>query len=325
MHTRPIALALSLLVVNLAMGLAFAAPPKPIADKYLEGVRLEKDGDIVAALEKFESIAVDKRDHLTRLHIASCKRKLGRLLEAVVDLEAIKNDPKADAATVDTAASDLDDLRPRIPKLTIRISAVTTGAAVSVDGNVVAPPLTRSVNPGTHVVIAKRGDATVFERSVTLAESTSIEVEIDAPAASSITITSTPGNGSTASGGAASTKPKDAAPESSAGSSSRRTVGFITIGVGGVFALGAVGGYLLGNKAADDLQSFRAANCAVRCDDDDKVSAVKRWDTVTFVGAGLAVVAIGVGVTLVLTAPSESHPSVALKAGPGTFSIEGRF
>ena len=39
--------------------------------------------------------------------------------------------------------------------------------------------------------------------------------------------------------------------------------------------LGTVGGYLLGNKAADDLQTFRAANCTVTCADDDKVSAVK--------------------------------------------------
>ena len=179
---RPLA---CLLAVSLTLGSLPALAQGP--DPYKTGVKLENSGDLVGALAAFESIPEAKRDFNTRLHIAGVREKLGRYLEAEKDYEAIRTDPKADAATVDTAAAALQDLRARIPKLVVKVTAATTGVKVSLDGKEITHPATTAVNPGTHVVVATRGTEQVFKREVTIAESTTLEVLVDAPAASSTT------------------------------------------------------------------------------------------------------------------------------------------
>lgn len=93
------------------------AKPAAIDKQYKAALKLENSGDLAGALAAFEAIPAEQRDYNTKLHIAGCKKKLGRLLDAEKDYEAIRTDPKADTATVETAASDLEDLRGRIPKI----------------------------------------------------------------------------------------------------------------------------------------------------------------------------------------------------------------
>jgi hypothetical protein len=280
----------------LAVCLAGASLPALAADPadaktYKEAVKQENDGDVVGALARFESIPAARRDFLVRLHIASCKRKLGRFLASAQDLEAIVADAKADAATCETAQSDLDDLRARTPKVNVRLSPATQGVAVTLDGQAVTPPTGRPLDPGAHVVIATREGKEVFKRELQLAEATSIEVEIDAPAAAAtplvtpapvVAATPTKGDAGAASG------------------SSQRAVGWTLIGVGGVLGLGAAGAFWESGKAFDDWK----ASCGPTGCDDGKKSRVQGWDAAKWVGTGLAVVGVGIGVTLVVTAPS---------------------
>lgn len=301
MRSLSTSLALALLLAHVP-----AAHAQGIEPQYKAALKLENAGDVVGALAAFEAIPAEKRDFNTRLHIAGCKKKLGRLLEAERDYEAIRTDPKADPATVDTAASDLEDLRPRIPKLVVKLSAATSGVDVTIDGHDAKPPTTVTVNPGAHSVVATRDGKQVFKRDVTLAESTTIEVEVDAPAPASAPIVAAPPAPVT----------KDVAPASS---SSQRTWAYAALGAGAAFGLAAGGAWLLSGSAADDY----AQSCGPRSCDESKADAVRRWETLSFVGAGIAIVGVGVGVTLLMTSPKE--PSVTMKASTNGVWLEARF
>jgi hypothetical protein len=298
--------ALALLLAASIVSISFPAAAQG-DNPYKTGVKLENSGDLVGALVAFESIPVEKRDFNTRLHIASCMKKLGRLLEAERDYESIRTDSTADPATVDTAASDLDDLRPRIPKLVVKLSAATSGVKVTVDGHVTNIPATVTVNPGTHSVIATRGDAQVFKRDVTLAESTTIEVEVDAPAPASAPL----------SGASSTPTTSDVAPESA---SSQKTWGYISLAAGGVFAATAIGAWVYSGSPADDYND--TCRRVIGCDESLK-SKTRTWETISLVSAGVAVIGIGVGVTLLLTAPKERP--VAVTAGLNGVFVVGRF
>ncbi len=174
------ALPAGVLFIGLVAPAAFGAP-KGYEKAYKSGVQLENAGSVVDALSAFEAIPSAARDFDTRLHIASCKRKLGRLLAAEEDYETIRTDPAADEPTRDTAASDLEALRARIPKILLSQAAGTSGIAVVVDGAPVTVPSTKLVDPGSHVIVARRGSTPVFERRLELAEGTSVSVVIDAP------------------------------------------------------------------------------------------------------------------------------------------------
>lgn len=170
-----------LVAVAIVVSASANAKPTSIEKQYKAAVKLESSGDVASALAAFEAIPPEQRDYNTLLHIAGCKKKLGRLLDAEQAYEAIRTDPKADIATVETAASDLEDVRSRIPRLRIRLTPGTTGVVVTVDGVAVTPPLEHRTNPGEHAVVTKRGELVVHERRVVVQEAVAIDVEIDAP------------------------------------------------------------------------------------------------------------------------------------------------
>jgi hypothetical protein len=289
------------LVVTLLAGSAWGQPN----DAYKKGVKLENSGDLVGALASFESIAVAKRDWNTRLHIASVKRKLGRFSEAEQDLETIRTDPKADQPTIDTAASDLEDLRTRIPKLVIKLTTATTDVRVEVDGKSTTPPVTIAENPGAHSVVATRNDSVVFRRDVTLAESTTVEVLIDAPAPAATSVVAPPLH-------------KDV-PSPREETSSQRTWGWIGVGTGVVFAGAAVATWMYSGSLADSYLS----DCAAGPCDPSRAKTVRTWETLSLVSAGIAVVTAGVGVTLLVTVPKEH--SVAVSATTNGIWLRGSF
>ncbi len=307
-----------------------AAPPAPpaAARTYKEAVKLESDGDVVGALAKFESIPATTRDFLVRLHLASCKRKLGRYLASQQDLLEILADPKIDAATRETAQSDLDDLRARTPRVSLRVSAATSGVVVTLDGEAVAPPTGRALDPGAHVVIATRDGTQVFKRELQLPEATSIDVEIDAPAARAAP---PPAPAAAPAASTAASTDSGGGPIAAAPSSALRTTGWLLVAAGGVAGLGAVGAWRQSNSAYDDWR----ASCGPTGCDEDKASRVRTWDRWKVAGAGVALVGVGLGVTLLVVAPGGSgageRPAAAeltVRATSGAITgvlVEGRF
>jgi hypothetical protein len=300
-------------VVFVSSASALAAKPASFEKQYKAAVKLENSGDLTGALAAFEAIPAESRDYNAKLHIASCKKKLGRLLEAAKDYDAIRTDPKADSATVDTAASDLEDVRGRTPKIRLRLTAATTGVVVTVDGAEVTAPTEHLVNPGEHAVIAKRGEAVVYERRLTLPESAAVEVEIDAPVAPK----------------ANAAPPVVTAPEAPPPSSSGagRAVPFYI--AGGVLGVGAVVSFVLASSAKSSVADNCAAQHSLTCNlDDAGGSRVRTWETIGWVSGGLAVAAIGVGIVIHSRGSSTTSSSAAVRPTIGVMNglvLEGRF
>lgn len=268
------------------------AAPKGYEAKYSAAVKLENGGDLVGALAAFEAIPREARDFDTRLHIAGCKKKLGRLLDAEKDYESIRVDPAADGPTRETAESDLTDLRQRIPRVRITADAAAD-VTVTLDDQAVTTPLTVPVNPGTHRIVAKRGSAVVYERTVDVAEGTSIEIAVDAP------IAARPASVSTTS----KTEARSLAP---APANQTASIGWALIGAGVVSS--AFGGFFLVKTAnlvseRDDL----AAKGDLRAD--DRASDARLMLTGARVGLGVGVVTLVAGTILVVRSRSTGEAS----------------
>lgn len=285
-----------LLAVSLASASAFAAT---FEERYKAAVKLENAGNVVDALAMFEAIPKEQRDFNTRLHIASCKRKLGRMLDSAKEYEAIVADPTADGPTKETAQSDLDTVVAATPRIRVKLAATASDVSVTIDGVAVAAPADRAVDPGTHVVTGARAGGKVFERTVQLAEGTRVDVLVDAPAATVAAAPSAAASPAAASGGIDTGSP-------------RWTAGWIGAGVG-VAALGVGTWALLRiptlEKERDDLalQGDRAA--------DDRASDARSMQTIARIGYGVGAVAIGTAAFFFLTTPRRSA-STALHVAP---------
>jgi len=291
--------------------------------------KLAEDG--VAALQSGDSAkAVDKLDKAFRalrapsiaLWSGRALAKHGQLVEAAERLlEATRLPVSGDTAVQEQAKADaekeLEQLRPRIPNLVIRVEGAE-GASVSLDGKDVPAALLgedRPVNPGQHELLAQRGTEKQIA-SVTIAEGERKEVTLHFGAAS-------PGVVPPVSAAAA---PE---PASSKGS---RTLAFVALGVGGAgLVLGGVtGGLAMSKKSAlDDDQNCRDGQCTHAVEDD--VNSLRTFRTVSTIGfiAGGALAATGVVLLLTSGAGSQKaqRPSTTLALGiaPNALRLRGSF
>jgi serine/threonine-protein kinase len=316
MFRRSFAAALSFTLLSSQVTIA-APPAKPTP--YATGVQLEKAGDIPGALAAFESIEPTKRDWNAKLHIASCKRKLGRFKDAAKDLLTIKSDPAADQATRETAGSDLDQLLADTPKMKLVLTPTTSGVIVLLDGATITVPTTIDVDPGAHVVTAKRGSETVFERKTNVPEATTIEVVVDAPAAgSTTTTTSTPPPTVTPA-------PTPIAPAPDRSDSWKRPAGFV-VGGAGIVALGIGTFFLVRTSSLTSERDDLAASGDHAAD--DRADSARKSQTIARIGFGVGVIALGTGAYFLLTAPKDpASPKSALRVTPvangAAVSLEG--
>lgn len=264
-------------LLTLTAVLAGAAPTAAEAS-YKKGVKLEAAGDVAAALAEFESTPAEKRDVATRVHIASCKRKLGRLLDARADLDALLATSALDESWRETIKSDLDVLDERIP--VIRITSARADSTIAVDGRLVEPGVVR-VNPGEHVVTATRGSERVFERRVTLAEGASVDITID------------PGPAPVAT-------PSVVAPVSAPVPSERAPSAFghaLPFFIGGVvLAGGFVVTRVMAGHAKDDVANNCLSQHALECDSAAAGGGrVRTYEALSWTSAALSLTAFAVG------------------------------
>lgn len=293
--------ALALFLVLTVAAPAVAAP-SAFEQKYKAAVKLENAGNVVDALAAFEAIPLAERDFNTRLHIASCKRKLGRMLDAARDYESLRDDSKADTATKETAESDLEVLRAATPRL--KLTAVQPDLVVAVDGEAVKVPAEKLVDPGTHVVTASRAGAPVFERKIPLAESTSIDVVVDVPLPAI----------------AAPPAPAPAPIADAPPSDWKRPAGFVLGGVG-VAALGLATYSVLRigalERERDDLATAGDPGAYERASD------ARAMQTLGRVALGVGLVGLGLGTYFLLSPAKEKTVSRSVQLTPtvGTWGV----
>jgi hypothetical protein len=270
-----------------------------------EGARKLEQGEYAEALELLERAHQLVPAPTIRLLQAQALDKLGRLVQAAERYEQVRraklgpDAPEAFAKAVATAELELPALRKRIPRLVVNVVGGGSQAAVELDGSPVPAALIgieRPVDPGPHTIVARRGSLRT-ERSVTLAEGAREVVVLELPVAAG----------------------QDGSPRSSdsvqSDGSTQRTLGWVSLGVGVAgIATGATFALIASGKRSDLDSVCDDSRCPAAAQDD--IDAFGRARTLSFVGYGVGIVGVGLGATLLLTAPSDRREQAAAAIAP---------
>lgn len=334
-----------------------ADAPKPPTDAEKEqvrafgsdGIKLYEAGKLEEAIVQFRKANAIYPTPQGTLYMARCHAKLGRLVRAreiYTDFTFQKAPPNASQNARDAhavAEAELENLRARIPTLTIvLVGTLPPDAEVSLDGVILpaAELASKDVDPGTHTIVAKRksvlssaasktsaGSELVVERSVTLAESQRLHIELELRPArrneppAPEQPTAIPG-GSPAPD-PVSNEPGGATPPG-AGSRTLPIVAFAT----GTLSLGV--GIATGITALGKAGDLKARCPAKRCAPEDEAVArdahtLATISTVGFMAGGLAV---GAGALLLIVrkpAPNLAVSSIQVRAGVASLEVAGTF
>jgi hypothetical protein len=156
---------------------------------YKQGKELRAAGDIKGALEKFKAGHALGQTPVTGLELGRAHMDLAQLLEArevflsIARLPVQSDEGEKSAGARTEAAQLADQLRPRIPTLTVKILGAPAGSppVVTVDGvtiPVAAIGAPRKLNPGSHEVTAKSTSTLEQRATVELKEGESRELPL---------------------------------------------------------------------------------------------------------------------------------------------------
>jgi hypothetical protein len=215
------------------------------------------------------------------------------------------------------AAEERTALLPRIARVKISIEGASSKEfTVTVDDTAVPEAILGTdqfADPGVRHVVAKRGAETVKE-SVSLKEGEHGQIVMRFKAAASATTIATQD----------SVKLDDKPSKPVAQGKTRRTIGWIGVGVGSAgVAVGAITGILLISKRS----SLNSAGCTTVCTDSNQTSNANSFNSLRsvssagFIAGGVVAAA---GITL-LVWPSHSNATVGVRVGPSDLSLQGRF
>lgn len=332
------------LVTSLA---AFATPAaagpteadlKSARDLFAAAEKDEDAGRWSDALDKLHRVADVKLTSGVRYHVALCEEHLGHMVTALGDFAAAQAQARADGAhdVLRLVGRHLDDLGPRVPRLTVRVVPADVVVTVKLDGislpaSSVGTPM--PVDPGPHHLEATpapsgSADASAPPRApavadVTLQERdvTSLELKLGEPAAAA----------SPAPAPVAAPVPMPApapapAPEPTAtpASSATRTSAIVATAGAAVLAAGGVLAFVLAGNAVNSGQQQCAGQ---RGPCDSEKSTVRAWD---FTAAGAWIGAAGVATLAVLLwmqpqTPEAEAAHATLVVGPTSAALWGRF
>jgi hypothetical protein len=245
---------------------------------------------------------------------------LGRLVEALDVYEATQrtmiadNAPAAYREAVADAARESEELRKRVPRLTIRarVEGEREGAArIVLDGKPVPEALVnveRPIDPGRHEITADAPGHAPATRNAVLNEGDRITLEM---------VLSGPSSAQPA------PKSEPAAPASVASSGGSRAAwgwSLASVGVAGM-GVGAVTGIIaLGKKSSLDSECRPACPPAAASD----IDAFRTHRTLSYVSFAVGATALGVGGYLLLSGrPRSEH--VAAAVGPRGVFVTGAF
>lgn len=306
-----------------------AADVAQARELFNEGLRLRESGDTSGALEKLKVAHALGNTPITGLELAKTYELAGQLVEARETLLAIgriavkASETARSSAARSDAARRAEELRLRIPSLTVKIAGVTP-SSVTVAIDQVSVPLealeARPVNPGPHEVSATSTGGSVAHESIDLKEGESREVELTIkPVAVAVqpTPTRTPSQ-------------DPGTPEvPSAGQGGFSPVFYAGLGLAGAGLIaGSVTGGLALGKASAARQNCIGLSCnPTGYDDVNSGRTLGTISTVGFIAAGVGVVVGVIGLVI-----SPHHDDAAAKGesispliGLGGNGIQGTF
>lgn len=292
----------------------------------------EDAGHWADAYDKMQRVAAVKLTAGVRYHLALCQEKLGRLAAALHGFRDAQEQAQADDArdVLRLVGKQLDELQPRVPRLTVHVVPPVDDAVVQLDGTPVAKELVGvaiPLDPGVHTVEASAPNRAPAKATITMGERdvTSIDLQLGEPRAPA------PASGAAAAPATGAAAAPAAAPAfgpapESASTSSRSIAGPLLATVGAVALVGVgVGAFIAaGNEVTSGRQQCASSPTRPLCD--SAVDTARAWDF-TAAGAWLGAAALGTAaVVLWATHSSPSQPaSTALSIGPGRLELGGRF
>jgi hypothetical protein len=272
---------------------ASGAPGKEHAKKlFEEGVDLEKKADYAAALAKYREAKQITVTPGLRFHEGYCLEMMGKLAAALEEYEAAdklaREQNKQDVHAA--VAARLDQLRARVPQLSIRLATAAANAEVQLDGAAVGAPLLDGkafrIDPGEHTVTARAPGHKPFTRTVKVPEAvtTTVDVTLDRATAPVVApepavVPETP-------------RPPDTEPPRE--DARRRSLALPIATTAGAVGLAAVGiaMFAVAGGAASDAER----ECPAKVSCDDERSRVRTFDTLAlggFIGAaGLGIFSV---------------------------------
>jgi hypothetical protein len=246
--------------------------------------------------------------------------KLGQLLEALDIYEQtarfkLPDDaPEAYLQAVETARSEMDEVRHRLPRLKLILVGVGSNEPVQVSTDDKPTPnallgVERPINPGLHRIEARVSGQLRATRELSIVEGQNYQIELDVrpaqPAPKPVVVA----------------PPAPSPAPTSSAHSWRKTGGYAALGVGALgLGIGTYTGILALNHKSD-LDSVCSPTCPPSSAAD--IDSFRTNRTISYVSFGVGIAAAATGVVLLtLGNPSQEH--VAIRALPTGLSIGGR-
>jgi hypothetical protein len=276
---------------------AQAAQPQPSAadlesarELFKEGREARQAGDLKRAIDRFKAAHAYGQTPVTALELGRTQMQAGELIEArevllsVARMKVQPDETEKSAAARAEAADLAEEVKKRIPTLSIKVAGVTSDSAAQVTVDGAAVPVVgltgiRKTNPGKHVVVARAG-AHEETRNVDLEEGKTQELAIDLSG----------GQGATPVGPVGPATPEGPGKVISPVTWIGLGVGVVGIGVGTVTGIIALG------KASDVKKACSGTHCPPATKSTvDSGRTTATISTIGFVvgGAGLAAAAVG--------------------------------
>jgi hypothetical protein len=307
-----------------------------------DGVLAFQKGDNDVASNKLERAYSLLRAPSIGLWSARALAKSGKLVEAAeryletTRLSGFKGEVQVQKAAQADAEKELAQLSPRIPSLIVQVpGADTSTLVVTLDGVGLQAALLgekRPVNPGEHRVEAKLGDRHA-ERSLTLAEGQQSTVTLNLGATRGTKSSSTKSPPLSAGAEPSTAAPIQTPPDGGPESSTRRTLGYVALSVGGAGLLvGGISGVLALGKRSEVDKSALCPDSHCPRSMQGTVNSLNSFRTVSTIGfiAGGAFAAAGLALELTAGASEgaaiEAHSArLTLHLTPSSIAVLGNF
>lgn len=296
---------------------------------YQEGKKLQDEGNLPGALEKFKAAHALASTPVTGIYLARTQAALGKLVDAretclsILRMPVQPDETERSAQARQDASALARELEPRIPSLVVRVDGLDPSVkpTVTIDGHALPPAavgLVRKVNPGVHEIRVNAPGHHEMTQQVKLAEAENQELVVTLEPLPPGAVPPTPPPGSTPPPGQ---PPRRGA--SQGGMSPLAVTGFIIAGSGA--AVGTLSGLLAVQKASE-LDGDCPDN---RCPPDSHgdLDNGRMFGTVSTVAFGVAAVGLTVGIVGLATQDDEPEPAPAVSpfVGLGTAGMRGVF
>jgi hypothetical protein len=294
-----------------------AADLESARELFKEGREARQSGDLRRAIERFKAAHAYGQTPVTALELGRTQMQAGDLIEArevllsVARMKVQPDETEKSAAARAEAADLAEEVKRRIPTLTVKLTGVASDSAAQLQVDGFTVPIVgltgiRKVNPGKHVVLARAGTHEET-RNVDLEESKTQDVTIDLTGSG---VAPPPAGPVTPDMG-----PKQISPVTWIGLG----VGVVGVGVGAVTGIIALGKASNVNKACTNTHCPPSAKSDV-----DSGRTMATISTIGFAvgGAGLVTAAVGY---FLLSKPKASATGVMPFVTASSIGLDGSF